>query len=63
MYINVSSVKDLCHKHGRRAGKDFLRALDSFVRSKIETACGIHNGGKKTLDLDVAEYSGIRTDE
>lgn len=59
-YINSSAVRKLCHQLGRRAGKDFLTQLNALVARKTAAACGVHNGGKKTLDASVAGFVGIR---
>jgi len=55
-YIKVSAVKKLVNIHGKRAGKDFLQALDRLVERKTLEALQEHNGGKKTLDQALAGY-------
>ena len=60
MLLNVSQVKEVCKKNGRRCGRDFIHQLDMFVHQKIKDACAQHNGGKITLDATVAEFVGIR---
>jgi hypothetical protein len=55
-YIKASAVKKLANTHGKRAGKDFLEALDRLVERKVLEALTEHNGGKKTLDSALAGY-------
>ncbi len=59
-YLNVSNIKKLAKEQNKRVGKDFLNSLDVFIYEKILKACRVHNGGKKTLDSDVASYIGIQ---
>jgi len=59
-YIRTSKVKALCKSLGKRTGKDFLTQLNMHIEKKITEACKVHNGGKITLDGDVAVYVGIR---
>ena len=58
-YINASAIKKLVREGGKRPGKDFLQAVNDMVGSKLEKALQIHNGSKKTLDLEVATLAGI----
>jgi hypothetical protein len=57
-YIVASKVRALTKENDRRCGAGFLKALDARVREMVITACRVHNGGKKTLDYSVAEFSG-----
>jgi hypothetical protein len=59
-YVVASNIKKMAWAKGKRVGKDFLAALDSFVARKVEAACTVKNGTKITLDNDVAAYVGIR---
>ncbi|MBE0571968.1 MAG: hypothetical protein IH618_10530 [Ignavibacteriaceae bacterium] len=58
-YLNQSQVRKLANKHNRRVGKDFLVMLDAMIERKVIQACKTHNGGKKTLDQDIAIYIGV----
>lgn len=58
-YIKLSAVRGHCRALGKRIGRDFAMMLDDLVRRKINAACSVHNGGKKTLDASVAGYVGI----
>jgi hypothetical protein len=58
-HIHVAAIKQLAKAGGRRVGSDFLFALDSLVRRKVEAACRTHNGGKKTLDATIAGFVGV----
>jgi hypothetical protein len=53
-YLKSGKIRQLVKSKGRRLGKDFLHALDVHVAEKIEAACRQHNGGRITLDRDVA---------
>lgn len=55
-YIKTANVKKLAHTHGKRAGKDFIQALDRLIERKVLEALKEHNGGKKTLDVSLAGY-------
>jgi hypothetical protein len=59
-YVRSSKVRKAVNRMGRRVSKSFIHALDVFVERKIEAACRAHNGGKKTLDSEIAVYVGIR---
>lgn len=55
-YIKTANVKKLANLHGKRAGKDFIEALDRLVERKVLQALQEHNGGKKTLDSALAGF-------
>lgn len=55
--IKSSAVKKLIKEHGKRTSKEFLAALDSYVRNAVIRAASEHNGGKKTVDASVAGYT------
>jgi hypothetical protein len=55
-YIRIAAVKARAKEHGKRCSAEYLLALDDLVRSKIEAACRVHNGGRKTLDATVAGH-------
>lgn len=60
-FINVKHIKDYVKsEYGKRVGRDFLLAVDSMVKKKIDKAGKVHNGGKKTLDGGVAIFAGIK---
>ena len=59
-YINVKAIKKLAATKEKRIGSDFLSVLNLFVACKVEAACHVHNGGKKTLDCAVAGFVGIK---
>ncbi len=52
-YIKPGSVRKLVKECGKRVGRSFIAELDARVAEKIEAACRVHNGGRKTLDRDV----------
>ena len=55
-YIKPAAVKKLIKSHGKRTSKDFIEALDRYVERAVLRAVAEHNGGKKTIDADVAAY-------
>lgn len=57
-YLKISEVKKLAHASGRRVSAEFLTNLNLMVKEKIQKACDVHNGGKKTLDASVAAHVG-----
>ena len=62
-YLRVSAVKALIKRLGKRAGADFIEAVDRMVERKVRAACNTHNGSKKTLDISVASYVGINKND
>lgn len=59
-YIVVNAVKKEAKLAGKRVGKDFISRLDAHVDSLVQKACKTYNGGRKTLDLEVAAYVGAK---
>jgi hypothetical protein len=58
-FLNQKAVKDYCHEHGKRVGKEFLDLFNAFIEKKLKVACGTHNGSKKTLDASIAGFVGL----
>jgi hypothetical protein len=58
-FIKASAVRQFVNANGRLVSPQFLRLVDAHVRRKLAAACGVHNGGKKTLDGTVAGHVGI----
>ena len=58
LLIKPSAIKRIVKEKGKRTGSDFLESLNNMVHSKIASAVQIHNGGKKTLDREVAVLVG-----
>jgi len=54
VYIKPTKVRQRCKELGRRMGRGFAAALDLYVAEKIEAACKQHNGGRITLDRELA---------
>jgi len=57
--INVAQVKKYIHAKGWRVTPSFLYLLNDTILAKLDRACLVHNGGSKTLDVDVAAYVGL----
>ncbi len=59
-FIRPSVVRKFLKEKERRVSPSFLYALDAFVQKKLDEAAKVHNGGKKTLDAEVAGFVGIK---
>lgn len=58
--IKASIVKKMVKASGKRTSGQFLEALNAHVNKKVEAAIQCHNGGKKTLDHEVAVWCGLK---
>ena len=54
VFIRPTKVRARAKELGKRVGRGFIAALDLYIDEKIQAACRTHNGGRKTLDRDVA---------
>lgn len=59
MLIKASLVRKLAKQEGRRISKQFLVLLDDYIRMKIQQACRVHNGGRITLNAEIAGLVGL----
>lgn len=59
-FIRPSVVRKYLKEKERRVSPSFLYALDGFIQAKLDQAAKVHNGGKKTLDVEVAAFVGIK---
>lgn len=59
-YVKVSGIKTLVKSNNKRVSKDFIDALDRHIRHKVQLACQVYNGGKKTLDATIAGFVGLK---
>jgi hypothetical protein len=55
-FVRPTLIRRRCKELGKRVGRGFIHALDLIVAEKIEAACRSHNGGRKTLDRQLALY-------
>jgi len=55
-FLQVSKVRARVNENGKRVSTEFLLALDDLVRRKVDAACSVHNGGRKTLDASVLGF-------
>lgn len=53
-FIKPTRVRARVKELNRRVSRGFLAALDCYVAEKIEAACKVHNGGRITLNREVA---------
>ena len=60
LLIKPSVIKRMVKASGKRTSKEFLDALNTHVLGKVEMAITTHNGGKKTIDREVAVYIGLK---
>lgn len=58
--IRTSIIRRIVKKGGKRSSAEFLDTLNEFVHRKLNEAIKCHNGKKKTLDVEVAAWVGIR---
>jgi hypothetical protein len=58
--VRASLVKKIAKQGGKRVSSQFIELLEAFVQKKVDAAVACHNGGKKTIDQEVAVWCGIR---
>jgi len=59
-FLNVKAIKTYVKAGGKRTGKSFINRLDDHVLVLLQRAIKEHNGGKKTLDTEIAAYIGVK---
>lgn len=59
-FVRPSVVRKYLKEKGRRVSPSFIYALDGFIQKKLDQAVAVHNGGKKTVDVEVAAFVGIK---
>ena len=59
-FINTKSIRAYCNKHGRRAGKEFIKRLEMDLVNHLEAAVEVKDGGKLTLGPAVADWIGLK---
>jgi hypothetical protein len=59
MTINKKAVKEIAKPYKKRVSQEFIDILNNFVIRTIISACNVHNGGKVTLDAEVAGFIGL----
>lgn len=59
-YIKPSAVKKYIRENKKRVSPTFLVAVDRTVGKFLKEAVQVHNGGKKTLDVDIAAFVGMK---
>lgn len=60
LLANHAAIKKLAHQNGKRVSAGFLAAVELAIHTRILAACKMHNGGRKTIDREVALYSGFK---
>ena len=60
LLLKPSTIKEIIKQSGKRSSKEFLQALNMHVHKKLQSAIACHNGGKKTLDQEVAAWCGLK---
>lgn len=58
--IKPAGIRRLAKKLGRRISPQFLLQVEISVRSRVEACARAHNGGKKTMDWEVASIHGFK---
>lgn len=59
-FVRTPQVKKYLKDKGRRVSPSFLYALDAYIQRKLDETAEVHNGGKVTVDADVAGFVGVR---
>lgn len=57
--INVSNIKKIVKQHDKRISKEVLERINAKVESIVVQLACVHNGSKKTIDSDCANYIGL----
>jgi len=57
--INVSNIKKLAKQHDKRMSKEVLERINVKVEMIVKSLVNVHNGNKKTVDNDCANYIGL----
>lgn len=57
--IKQHLVRKLVKENGKRIAQDVLDSMEDALKRRIVAACNVHNGGKKTIDLTVAQAAGL----
>lgn len=58
-FLKVGALKRFVHARGKLLGRDFLPLMEGHIRRRLDAACRVHNGGRKTLDASVAGHVGL----
>jgi len=58
--IRPSAVKAHARLKGRRVSAEAMRYLDEYIQRKLTAACGIHDGGRKTIGANLLAHVGIK---
>lgn len=58
-YIRGKAVRRFIHSQNKKVSSGFLVHLDDRVQMFLEKACNIHNGGKKVLDIFIANITKL----
>ena len=56
--IKRAAVVSIAKESGKRVGSEFVRLLDLRIEELVRSACECRNGGRKTLDAEIARFSG-----
>lgn len=60
LLLKPSTIKAIVKARGKRVGQDFLTLLNADVNRRLNLAIAEHNGGRKTLDMEVAVLVGCK---
>ena len=60
--VSKKLVREIAKENNRRVSPAFITALETHVEELIKKACRVHNGGRTTLDAEVATWVGIIKD-
>lgn len=57
--IKQHLVRKLVRLHGKRISQEVLDQMEDALKRRLTAACGIHNGGKKTIDIAIAGQANL----
>jgi hypothetical protein len=58
-FIKPSTIRKYLNSKGKRISASVIVLIDDMVRLKLDEMVVTHNGGRKTVDVEVAAYCGI----
>lgn len=59
-FVKTPPIKKYVHDKGRRVSPSFVYALDAFIQRLLDRAIAQHNGGKITIDAELAGVIGVK---
>lgn len=58
--LNQKQIKKYIKDNYKKSVSNiFMNTLNEFVRKQLDKAGQVHNGGKKTIDINIAYFIGL----